>query len=137
MSSAPSSHSAALPAFLVPENVVREDGSGPVIPLGSAQGKMLSLALGITRIIEQESLDISIWGSADGSTWGAKPVASFPQKFYCGTYTILVDLSEQPDVAHLRVQWKMGRWGRGETKPLFGFYVFAQPVEVPAMASRG
>ena len=42
------------------------------------------MTLAITKIIEQESLDLSIFGSADGATWGAKPIAAFPQKFYCG-----------------------------------------------------
>jgi len=40
------------------------------------------LTLAITNIIEQESLDVSIFGSADGATWDPKPVAAFPQKFY-------------------------------------------------------
>ncbi|HEX8986154.1 MAG TPA: hypothetical protein VF767_11990, partial [Bryobacteraceae bacterium] len=87
-----------LPSFLLPEAVIREDGEGPVIGLGPSQGKPLLLTLGITRIIEQESLDVSIWGSADNADWGAKPLASFPQKFYCGTYQFLLDLSERPDV---------------------------------------
>ena len=112
--------------FLIPETVVREDGSGTAIDLGSAQGKALLVTLGITRILEQESLDVSIWGSVDGSEWGTKPLLAFPQKFYCGTYSTLVDLSGNPDLKYLRVHWKMSRWGRGEPSPMFGFYVFAE-----------
>ncbi len=115
-----------LPNFLLAETTACEDGSGPVLELGEAAGKLLVLTLGITRIIEQESLDLSIWGSADGTDWGARPLVAYPQKFYCGTYTILLDLSDRPEVRHLRVQWKMNRWGRGDSKPLFGFYVFGQ-----------
>lgn len=115
-----------LPKFIVDETVVREDGAGPAIELGPSRGKEILLTLGITRIIEQESLDVSIWGSADGSEWGAKPLIAFPQKFYCGTYTLLLNLSQHPDVCYLRGQWKVNRWGRGELRPLFGFYVFAQ-----------
>jgi hypothetical protein len=122
-----------LPNFLLPESVLREDGSSPSVPVGDAKGKLVSLTLGITRIIEQESLDVSIWGSSDGTNWGTKPLLTFPQKFYCGTYTLLLDLTEYPDVEYLRVQWKMNRWGRGEPKPMFGFYVFGQPVEAPAI----
>ena len=83
------------------------------------------------RIIEQESFDLAVYGSTDGNEWGPKPLAAFPQKFYCGTYSILLDLSDAPDVRFLRVQWKMSRWGRGEPKPLFGFYVFAEKVAEP------
>jgi len=117
-----------LPQFLLPETTVREAGTGPQIDLGDHQGEMLIATLGITRIIEQESLDLSIWGSADGADWGAKPVATFPQKFYCGTYQILIDLSEHPDVKHLRVKWAVNRWGKGDPKPLFTIYLFAQAM---------
>ncbi len=93
-----------LPEFLLTETTVREAGTGPAVVLGEQKGGTLVLTLGITRIIEQESIDLSIWGSADGTDWGTKPVASFPQKFYCGTYQIIADLSERSDVSFLRVQ---------------------------------
>lgn len=117
-----------LPQFLLPETTVREAGTGPAIHLGDQQGEALILTLGITRIIEQESIDISIQGSADGSDWGAKPVATFPQKFYCGTYQILVDLTDHADVKYLRVKWAVNRWGKGDPKPLFAIYLFAQSM---------
>ncbi len=123
-----------LPSFLLPEDVIREDGEGPVISLGSSQGKPLLLTLGITRIIEQESLELTLWGSADQKEWGAKPLAAFPQKFYCGTYQLLLDLGEHPDTAYLKAKWKVSRWGRGEPKPLFGAYLFAQESEHQAAA---
>jgi len=118
--------SKSLPSFLLPECVQHVDGESEPLAIGAAKGKLLVLNLGITRIIEQESLDVTIWASADGEGWGDRPIASFPQKFYCGTYTILLDLSQHPEVAHLKAKWKMSRWGRGEPKPLFGFYLFAQ-----------
>jgi hypothetical protein len=123
-----------LPTFLLPDAVIRENGEGPVIQLGSAQGKPLLLTLGITRIIEQESLDLSVWGSADQHEWGAKPLAVFPQKFYCGTYQLLLDLGEHPEVTHLKVKCKVARWGRGEPKPLFGAYLFAQESQPRGVA---
>jgi hypothetical protein len=123
-----------LPNFLLPETVIREDGEGPVISLDSAQGKLLLVTLGITRIIEQESLDVSIWGSSDQKNWGARPLASFPQKFYCGTYQLLVDVAESPDIQHLKATYKVARWGRGEPKPLFGAYVFVQETQPRAAA---
>jgi hypothetical protein len=117
-----------LPQFLLPETTVREGGTGSEISLGEQPGETLILTLGITRIIEQESIDVSIWGSADGTDWGTKPLASFPQKFYCGTYQILVDLSERPDVKFLRAKWAVNRWGKGDPKPLFTIYLFVQAM---------
>ena len=113
-----------LPSFLLSETVARQDGTGSEIEIIDA--KALLLTLGITRIIEQESLDVAICGSPDGVTWEPKPLIAFPQKFYCGTYSLLLDLSKRPDIRHVRVQWKMNRWGRGDASPLFSFYVFAQ-----------
>ncbi len=119
-----------LPQFLLPETTVREAGTGPDVSLGGPeQGGTLILTLGITRIIEQESIDISVWGSADGSDWGARPLVSFPQKFYCGTYQMLLDLSEHAMVKFLRAKWQVGRWGKGDPKPLFTLYLFAQTTE--------
>lgn len=118
-----------LPQFLLTETTVREAGTGPDLNLGDKQGGTLILTLGITRIIEQESIDISIWGSADGADWGAKPLISFPQKFYCGTYQILLDLSETPQVKFLRSKWQVNRWGKGDPKPLFSIYLFVQAMQ--------
>jgi hypothetical protein len=126
-----------LPNFIVEEAVRREDGNSPPLDITGAQGGTLLLTLGITRIIEQESLDIAVYGSADGNEWGAKPLASFPQKFYCGTYSVFLDLSNSPDIRFLRIGWKMSRWGRGEPKPLFGFYLFAAKVATPVAVGVG
>lgn len=125
-----------LPVFLVPETTVGEEGHGPEVDLGPSRGKSLLLTLGITRIIEQESLDVSIWGSADQTSWGTKPLISFPQKFYCGTYQILLDLSSDPEIKYVRVQWKTSRWGRGEPNPLFSFYLFAEETAGQMLAAQ-
>ena len=117
-----------LPQFLLPETTVREAGTGPELSLGDQAGGTLLLTLGITRIIEQESLEISIWGSADAADWGNKPLATFPQKFYCGTYQILFDLSDRPEIKYLRVKWAVNRWGKGDPKPLFTLYLFVQSM---------
>src|SRR6267154_5459351 len=124
---------AMLPQFLLPETTVREAGAGPDIQLGEHQGEYLMLTLGTTRIIEQESIDLSIWGSPDGVDFGTRPIATFPQKFYCGTYQIILDLTDRPAISHLRVKWTVSRWGKGNPQPLFGIYVFVQAME-PAMA---
>ena len=114
--------------FLVAETKVEADGSGPALELGSAAGKTLLLTLGITKIVEQESLDVAIWGSPDGNDWGAKPLAAFPQKFYAGAYTLLVDLSANPAARYLQARWQVNRWGVGSKTPMFVFYVFAEAV---------
>ena len=115
-----------LPNFLLPESIARADGTGPEIDLGSKRGKLLVLTLGITRILEQESLEIAVWGSIDGENWGARPIATFPPKFYCGLYSILLNLASRSDVRFLRVHWKMSRWSKREVTPMFGFYVYAE-----------
>jgi len=112
--------------FLLPESIARADGTGPEIDLGSKRGKLLVLTLGITRILEQESLELSVCGSPDGQKWGSKPLAKFPPKFYCGLYSILLNLGSQNDVRFVRVQWKMSRWSKRESMPMFGFYVYAE-----------
>ena len=125
-----------LPQFLLPETTIRAAGTGSEIHLGDEPSDCLIITLGITRIIEQESVDIAIWGSADGSDWGARPLASFPQKFYCGTYQILVDLTDHPGVRYLRAGWKVNRWGKGDPKPLFTLYLFIQEMS-RQMAAAG
>jgi hypothetical protein len=85
------------------------------------------ITLGITHVVEQEVLMVSIQGSADGSNW-MPALASFPQKFYTGVASVLLDLSKHPDVRFLRAVWKTQRWGRGDKTPAFTFYVFAEPL---------
>jgi hypothetical protein len=119
---------AMLPQFLLPETTVREAGQSPDIDLGEVQSGTLVLTLGLTRIIEQESIDVAIWGSADGSEWGSKSLVAFPQKFYCGTYQILLDLTDRP-ARFLRAKWQVNRWGKGDPKPLFSIYLFAQAMD--------
>ena len=133
----PMSAQSQFASFLLPETVFREDGAGPAVDLAGVQGKTLLLTLGITRIIEQESLDVTVRGSADGSTWSAKPILTFPQKFSCGVYAMSLDLSAVPEARYIRVEWKMSRWGRGELKPLFGFYVFAEETAGVLAAAGG
>jgi hypothetical protein len=118
-----------LPEFLLTETTVREAGTGPVSALGEQRGGTLVLTLGITRIVEQESIDLSVWGSVDGAIWDAKPLLAFPQKFYCGTYQIVLDLSEHPDTNFIRVKWQLNRWGKGDLKPMFNVYVFAEAIK--------
>lgn len=120
-----------LEAFLVPENtVVKAKGDGPACDVSASTNRAFLLTLTITRIVEQESLEIMIHGSADGTTWDPKPVATFPQRFYCGEYPLLLDLSDHPNVKSIRAHWEVGRWGRGTETPMFEFAL--QLKEIPA-----
>jgi hypothetical protein len=113
---------AMIDTFLVATNtVVNAKGDGPVVDLSGASGRVFLLTLEITRIIEQESLEVSIHGSVDGSAWGAKPVVTLPQKFYCGQSPVLLDLTAHPDVKFVRAHWEVARWGRGVETPMFEF----------------
>jgi hypothetical protein len=116
-----------IPKILRPETVARHDGAGEELALERGS-KSLLLTLGITRIIDREILDVSIWGSNDGKQW--KQIAAFPRKSYCGTYSMPLDLAQHPGVQYLRAQWKMDRWDFEEPQPLFGFYVYAEEVKV-------
>ena len=118
-----------LPNFLLPESIARSDGMGPEIDLGSKRGKLLVLTLGITRILEQESLEVSVWGSTDGENWGPRPLATYPPKFYCGIYSILLNLVSRQEVRFVRVQWKMSKWSRQEFTPMCGFYLYTEESE--------
>jgi hypothetical protein len=114
------------PVFLLPEGVVRENGQGAEVALESAHGKSLLLTLGITRILERETLEVTILGSNDRTAW--QPLSTYPKKSYCGTYFLLLDLSQHPEVRHLQVQWHMSRWDQRKSKPVFAFYVCMEEV---------
>jgi hypothetical protein len=117
--------------MLVPAGtVVSAKGDGAAIDVSSAAGRVFLVTLSITKIIEQESLDLSIYGSADGATWSAKSIAAFPQKFYTEESPLLLDLTAHPDVKLVRAHWEVARWGRGTETPLFEFGVSLR--EVPA-----
>ena len=120
-----------LEAFLVPEKTVATaKGDGPAIDLGASSTRVFLLNLAITEIIEQEALDVSVHGSADGTTFDPKPIAAFPQKFYCGESPLLLDLTGHSDVKFVRAHWEVARWGRGSETPMFEFGVRLK--EVPA-----
>jgi hypothetical protein len=121
--------------LLVPENtVVSAKGDSPALDVSGASSRVFLLTLSISRIIEQESLEVSIHGSADGTTWSAKPVVTFPQKFYPGETPLLLDLTAHPDVNFVRAHWEVARWGRGTETPMFEFSLRLK--EIPADVLR-
>jgi hypothetical protein len=117
--------------FLVAEKtVVTAKGDGSAIDVSSAGSRVFLLTLDITKIIEQESIDVAVYGSADGTAWTPKPLVAFPQKFYCEESPLLLDLSAQPEAKFVRAHWDVARWGRGTETPMFEFSLRLK--EVPA-----
>jgi hypothetical protein len=122
-------------AFLVPEGtVVNAKGEGPALDVGHAQGRIFLLTLAITDIIEQESLDVGIFGSPDGATWDAKPIVAFPQRFYREEVPLLLNLTARPEVKFIRAHWEVARWGRGSETPMFEFSVNLREVPQEILA---
>jgi hypothetical protein len=116
------------------KTVVNAKGDGPTLDVSGAAGRVFLVTLEIAQIIEQESLDVSVFGSADGVAWGAKALAAFPQKFYRGEFPLLLDLTAHPDVKFVRAHWEVARWGRGTETPMFEFGVRLK--EIPAEVLR-
>jgi hypothetical protein len=88
--------------------------------------------------IEQESVDISVWGSADGQNWGKLPLLKMPQRFYRGETRQVLDLTLKPEVRFLRAKWDLARWGRVAPHPMFvlGFHLTEIPIFVQTAAAQ-
>lgn len=114
--------------LLPPKTVVRQNGDSAATDISGSASRLFVCVLEITDIIEQESLDISLWGSADGTNWGAKPLLKFPQRFYRGRSQMALDLAERPEVTFLRARWEVNRWGRGSPVPMFEFSLYVREV---------
>jgi hypothetical protein len=104
-----------LPEDLLPVTTIREGGFGPIITVRGGSERTSVLTLGITRITEREALRVSIWGSANQSDWA--PVASFTNIYYCGEYELEFDLSDQPQIRYVRVQWEVDHGGHRGFRP--------------------
>jgi hypothetical protein len=111
---------------LLPEFIAQSDGVGPEIDVGADCGNLLVLTLSINHVSEREGLVVSIRGSADGCDWGLTPLLTWPEKYYCGLYSVLLNLAIHPQVRYLRVEWKIKRWAKGDCIPKFGFSVFME-----------
>jgi len=109
-----------------PDTLVETNGEGPANELGALEGKPVIIVLGVTEIVEQESLHVSVWGSADGKDWGKQALFWFPQKFYAGSSPAALDLKQLPGVKFLQARWEVNRWGRGDPRPRFKFGIEIQ-----------
>jgi hypothetical protein len=110
------------------------NGDGEGLNIDSSQTRTFLCSMDITEQIEQESVDVSIWGSVDGQDWGKMPLLKMPQRFYRGDTRQVLDLAMKPEIRFLRAKWELTRWGRVAPHPVFvlGFYL----IEIPAFASQ-
>jgi hypothetical protein len=118
-------------AVLVRDNTtITAKGDSEALDVSGAASMVFLATLSVTRIVEQESIEVMFFTSVDGTTWEAKPIASLPQKFYPGQYPLLVDLSQANGAKFLRAHWEVNRWGRGPVTP--SFEIGLRLREVPA-----
>ncbi len=115
--------------FLVPAGTaVSDKGDGAALDLSLTDNRTFLVTLQISDVVEQEAIELSLFGSSDGTNWDAKPLVTFPQRFYPGEYPALVDLSPNPAARFVRAHWEVNRWGRGSQTPHFVFSVRIREV---------
>jgi len=120
---------------LIPfDTKVEENGHGEKVDISASSTRTFFCIMLITDQIEQESIDISIWGSADGENWGSHPILKLPQRFYRGETRAVLELILRPDVKFIRARWVLNRWGRVAPLPMFRIGLHLQ--EVPAMPQQ-
>ena len=118
---------------LIPADTRLEaSGDGASFNISESATRTFLCRLAVTDQIEQESLELSIWGSADGETWPKKPLLKLPQQFYRGTTKMVLDLSLRPEVKFIRAHWDLNRWGRVAPTPMF--VAGMDLVEIPPMS---
>jgi hypothetical protein len=114
--------------YVVPECAACSDGCGPVFELSSSErGKLLVVTLAINRVLEYETLFVSIWGSPDTENWGTAPLASFSPKYYCGVYSTLLNLAARPNIKYIRADWRIQRWKSRTKEVMADFRVAVEP----------
>jgi hypothetical protein len=120
---------------LIPRGTrVESNGASEKTSVDASATRTFLCTLEILDQIEQESIDVSIWGSEDGENWGKLPILKLPQSFYRGTARMVLDLTSQPDVKFIQARWELARWGRVAPTPRF--VIGLNLKEVPAMPRR-
>ena len=125
----------ALEFMLIPPGTrLTANGEGQPFDISSSQTRTFICSMEITDQMEQESVDISVWGSADGQEFGKMPLLKMPQRFYRGETRQVLDLSLKPEVRFIRARYDLTRWGRVAPHPMFvlGFQV----SEIPAFTAQ-
>jgi hypothetical protein len=118
---------------LIPANTTLEfTTDGAPVEISESASRTFFCVLTVAEQIEQESLDVSIWGSPDGQDFGKRPLLKLPQQFYCGTTKMILDVSFRPEIKFLRARWELNRWGRVSPTPRF--VASLQLEEIPPMS---
>ena len=120
--------------LISPDTIVETNGDGEKFDISASNTRTFYCLLLITAQIEQESLDISIWGSEDGENWGTHPILKLPQQFYRGETRAVLELTLRPEVKFIRAHWDLNRWGR--VAPLPKFQMGLRLTEMPAMPQQ-
>lgn len=121
----------SLEVELIPAGtLLTSNGEGEAHDVSSSLSRTFLCSMAITGQIEQESVDLSIWGSHDGREWGHQPLLKMPQRFYRGETRQILELTRKPEIRYLRAKWELNRWGRVTPHARFvlGFHI----TEVPA-----
>jgi len=122
----------AMEIELIPRGTrVEKNGDGESFDISASATRTFICTQEILDQIEQESLDLSVWGSADGQSWGTHPIIKLPQAFYKGEERMILDLTMRPNVKFIRAHWDVVRWGRVAPFPMF--VISLRAVEIPSM----
>jgi hypothetical protein len=129
----------ALEFVLIPPGTrLAAKGEGQPFDISGSQTRTFLCSMDITDQLEQESVDISVWGSADGQDFGKMPLLKMPQRFYRGETRQVLDLSLKPEIRFIRAKYDLARWGRVAPHPMFvlGFHVSEIPAFTAQSAAR-
>ena len=118
--------------LIPPGTLVEESGDGEAVDVSPSSTRTFFCFMEITAQIEQESIDVSIWGSADGENWGTHPILKLPQRFYRGETRAVLELTLVPEVNFIRAGWELNRWGRVAPLPMFMLGLHLAEVATPA-----
>lgn len=124
--------------LIPPATRMTANGDGEARDISGSQTRTFLCSLTIADQIEQESVDISIWGSSDGQDWGKHPLLKMPQRFYRGETRQILDLTARSEIRFVRAKWELTRWGRVAPHPMFviGFHLSEVPAFAHQVASR-
>jgi hypothetical protein len=124
--------------LIPPGTRLTANGEGQPFDISASQTRTFICSMEITDQMEQESVDISVWGSADGQDFGKMPLLKMPQRFYRGETRQVLDLSLKPEIRFLRAKYDLARWGRVAPHPMFvlGFEVSEIPAFTAQIAAR-
>ena len=118
---------------LIPSDTrLESNADGAPLNISETVSRTFFCTLTVTDQIEQESLDVSIWGSANGQDFGKRPLLKLPQQFYRGTTKMVLDVSLRQEIKFLRARWELNRWGRVSPTPMF--VASLQLEEIPPMS---